>query len=102
MTYERLRGHRRATRDGAWAGTHHHGANHEDDGSPIVSRMVTTLTLDPATRDRLKRYGHAGMTYDEILVALMDRVDADEFVLELRRRAEELDAKDAWIDLADA
>lgn len=64
--------------------------------------MVTTLTLDPATRDRLKRYGHAGMTYDEILVALMDRVDADEFVLELRRRAEELDAKDAWIDLADA
>ncbi|HEV8360356.1 MAG TPA: hypothetical protein VGR28_07890 [Candidatus Thermoplasmatota archaeon] len=64
--------------------------------------MVTTLTLDPATRDRLKRYGHAGMTYDEILGALMDRVDADEFVLEMRRRAEELDAEDAWVDLADA
>lgn len=64
--------------------------------------MVTTLTLDPATRDRLKRYGHAGMTYDEILQALMDRVDADDFVLEMRRRADELDARRAWVDLDDA
>lgn len=64
--------------------------------------MATTVTLDPATRDRLKRYGHAGMTYDEILQALMDRVDEEDFVLEMRRRAERLDEEDAWVDLDDA
>jgi hypothetical protein len=64
--------------------------------------MPTTVTIDPATRDRLKRYGHAGMTYDEILQALMDRIDEEDFVLEMRRRVEELDARDAWVDLEDA
>lgn len=64
--------------------------------------MVTTLTLNPATRDRLKRYGHAGMTYDEILESLMDRIDEEDFVREMRRRADELDARDGWVDLADA
>ena len=64
--------------------------------------MVTTLTIAPATRDRIKRHGHAGMTYDEILMALMDRVDEEDFVLELRRRADALDARQAWVDLDDA
>ena len=63
--------------------------------------MPTTLTLSAATRDRLKRYGHAGMTYDEILRALMDRVDEEDFVIELRRRAEALDAAAAWVPLDD-
>lgn len=64
--------------------------------------MATTLTLDPATRDRLKRYGHAGMTYEEILTALMDRVDEEEFVRELRRLAAEADEHDLWVELDDA
>lgn len=63
--------------------------------------MATTLTLDPDTRDRLKRYGHAGMTYEEILTALMDRVDEEEFVRELRRLAAEADEEDLWVDLED-
>ena len=68
----------------------------------MIDHMPTTVTIDPATRDRLKRYGHAGMTYDEILQALMDRIDEEDFVLEMRRRVEELDARDAWVDLEDA
>ncbi len=63
--------------------------------------MATTLTLDPATRDRLKRYGHAGMSYEEILIALMDRLDQEAFVRELRRLAVEADEHDLWVELDD-
>ncbi|MCA1819450.1 MAG: hypothetical protein ABR562_04700 [Thermoplasmatota archaeon] len=62
---------------------------------------VTTLSLSPAIRNRLKRYGHAGMTYDEILTHMMDRIDEEEFVRDLRRRADEADAKGTWVDLDD-
>lgn len=63
--------------------------------------MPTTLTLDPATRDRLKRYGHAGMTYDDILEAMMDRIDEEDFVREMRRLADEADEARSWVDLDD-
>jgi hypothetical protein len=63
---------------------------------------VTTLTLSPEVRDRLKLYGTAGMTYDDILVALMDQADEADFVREIRRRASELDSDKAWASLADA
>lgn len=59
---------------------------------------TTTIPLDPKIRDRLRRYGHAGMTYNEILQRLMDAVDRDRFVEEMRRRA---DAIKDWVDLED-
>jgi len=62
---------------------------------------MTTVTLQQATRDRLKRYGHAGMTYDDILQGLMDRFDEQAFVAELRRRMAELDEREAWVGLDD-
>ncbi len=68
----------------------------------MYAYMPTTLTLKPATRDRLKRYGHAGMTYDEILQGMMDRIDEQEFVREMYRLAEEADAKKSWVGLDDA
>ncbi len=63
--------------------------------------MATTITLDPGTRERLKRYGHAGMTYEEILHALMDRIDEEEFVREVRTLAAEADENDLWVGLED-
>ena len=63
--------------------------------------MPTTITLDAKVRDRLKRYGHAGMTYNDILTRLMDDTDEREFVAELRRRFNEMGDKD-WVDLDDA
>lgn len=61
--------------------------------------MATTIPVDPAVRDRLRAYGTAGMTYTEILQNLMDLVDRDAFVAEVRRRVDEV--KD-WVDLEDA
>ncbi len=64
--------------------------------------MATTLTLQPSTRDRLKRYGTSGMTYDEILEAMMDQIDEQEFVADIRRLAAEADEKNLWIGLDNA
>ena len=50
---------------------------------------VTTIQLSRGTRDRLKRFGLKGQTYREILEALMDRVEYDEFMEEQYRRLEE-------------
>lgn len=63
--------------------------------------MPTTLTIDPKIRDRLKLYGHAGMTYDEILQGLMDRFDEQEFLADMRRRKSQADATKSWVDLKD-
>lgn len=48
--------------------------------------MTATISLPEKVRDRLKTFGHAGMTYPQILQALMDRVDREDFVRELRRQ----------------
>ena len=48
--------------------------------------MTATIALPEAVRDRLKTFGHAGMTYPEILQALMDRVEREDFVRELRKQ----------------
>lgn len=63
-----------------------------------MAAMVTTLTVDPKVRDRLKHYGTAGMTYNEILTNLMDDVDRERFVQEMRRLAER---ETEWIDQND-
>lgn len=62
--------------------------------------MTATIALPEGVRDRLKTFGHAGMTYPEILTALMDRVERDSFVAECRRVYLETPDK-AWIDLRD-
>lgn len=61
--------------------------------------MVTTIQIDPAVRDRLKRFGHAGMTYDEILKMFMDRWEEEEWGRAMRQRIDELDATDGWEEL---
>lgn len=48
--------------------------------------MTATIAVPEAVRDRLRTYGHAGMTYPDILTSLMDRVQRDEFVADLRRQ----------------
>lgn len=62
--------------------------------------MTATIALPEDVRDRLKTYGHAGMTYPDILTALMDRVQRDEFVRELRQQYVSTPRKD-YVDLED-
>ena len=47
---------------------------------------MSTISVNPEVRDRLKTFGHAGMSHEQILTALMDRVQRDSFVEELRRQ----------------
>ncbi len=58
--------------------------------------MGTTIPVDKDVRDRLQRFGHAGMTYNDILTRLMDEMDREAFVAEMRRRADEVTD---WVDL---
>lgn len=62
--------------------------------------MTATIAVPEAVRDRLKSFGHAGMTYPEILTALMDRVQREEFVRELRKQYAETPRRD-YVDLED-
>jgi len=50
---------------------------------------TTTIQIPPDTRDRLKRFGLKGQTYREILEALMDRVEYEEYMEEQYRRLQE-------------
>ena len=52
-----------------------------------VAMGTTTIPLDSTIRDRLKRYGTMGMTYTDILRELLDKVDRDSFLAEIRERA---------------
>lgn len=58
----------------------------------------TTLPVDSVIRDRLRTFGHAGMTYNEILTALMDKIERERFVAEMRRLSE---STTEWVDLED-
>ena len=60
--------------------------------------MTATIAIPEALRDRLRTYGHAGMTYTEILASLMDRVQRDEFVADLRRQYAKTPQSD-YVDL---
>jgi len=55
----------------------------------IAMAATTTIQLPTDTRDRLKRFGLKGQTYKEILEALMDRVEYEEFMEVQYRRLEE-------------
>jgi len=41
---------------------------------------ATTIPLTKDIRDRLKKYGHKGETYNDILKRLMDEVDYESFM----------------------
>lgn len=60
----------------------------------------TSIQLPKEVRDRLKRFGHKGQTYAEILDALMDRVEYEEFMAEQYRRLDE--DRDDFVPLDDA
>lgn len=62
---------------------------------------LTTIPLDSKLRDRLRTYGTAGMSYNDIVQRLLDERDRDEFILEMRRRADEADREGSWVDLED-
>ena len=62
--------------------------------------MTATIAIPEELRDRLKTYGHAGMTYPEILRALMDRVERDDFVRDLRQQYQRTPRK-SYVDLDD-
>lgn len=62
--------------------------------------MTATIAIPERLRDRLKTFGHAGMSYEDILKAMMDKIDRERFVAECRRiYLETPDA--AWVDLED-
>ncbi len=62
--------------------------------------MTATIAVPEKVRDRLKTYGHAGMTYPDILTALMDRVEREDFVRELRKQYLSTNRKD-FVNLED-
>lgn len=49
----------------------------------------TTIAIPPKTRDRLRRYGTKGMSYGQILDRMMDELERERFVAEMRRLADE-------------
>jgi hypothetical protein len=51
----------------------------------------TTIAIPPNVRNRLRGYGMKGMSYAEILTHLMDEVDRERFISEMRRLADEGD-----------
>ena len=55
--------------------------------APAMLVPVTTIPIDSAVRDRLKGFGTMGMTYTQILQELMDKVERDRFLDEIRHRA---------------
>ena len=57
---------------------------------------VTTIQLDPATRDRLKSVGRKGETYDQILRRLLTSSEYSGFMEEQYRA---LDSEKHWVRL---
>ncbi|HLE98122.1 MAG TPA: hypothetical protein VI997_12190 [Candidatus Thermoplasmatota archaeon] len=62
--------------------------------------MTATISIPERVRDRLKTYGHAGTTYEAILTRLMDRVEREDFVRELRKQYATTPRRD-YVDLED-
>ncbi len=60
----------------------------------------TTIPVAPRVRDRLRKYGHAGETYNDILTRLMD--ESAERMLASWMRARVAKVRDTdWVDLED-
>lgn len=59
----------------------------------------TSIPINSAVRDRLKTFGHAGQNYSEIVTAVLDQIEREAFVAEMRRIAS--DPKTKWVDYKD-
>ncbi|MFY1111884.1 MAG: DUF7557 family protein [Methanosarcinaceae archaeon] len=57
---------------------------------------ATTIPLTKDIRDRLKKYGHKGETYNDILKRLMDEVDYESF---MERQYKKLEEKEKFVSL---
>jgi hypothetical protein len=62
--------------------------------------MGTTINIEPKLRDRLKTYGTAGETYNDILARLMDNMDRDAFLRHVREVREHPERFE-WVSLDD-
>jgi hypothetical protein len=62
--------------------------------------MGTTINIEPALRDRLKTFGTAGETYNDILRRLMDNMEREAFFEKVRRIAANPDEFE-WTRLED-
>lgn len=56
---------------------------------------LTSIPVDTEVRDRLKRYGTMGMTYNDILTRMMDEIELEKFVRDCVRIAD--DPKTKWV-----
>lgn len=61
--------------------------------------MATTISLDPAVRDRLRGFCGPNMSYSEGLGRLLDLVEAGQFFASFRRDMD--DPKYPWIEQDD-
>jgi len=52
----------------------------------------TTIAIDPKIRDQLKKHGHAGETYNDILDRLMALAEKEEFLTYLKKIENEPDS----------
>ena len=59
----------------------------------------TSIPIESTVRDRLKTFGHAGMNYSEIVTAVLDKIEREAFVREMRRIANDPSTK--WVDHKD-
>ncbi len=60
----------------------------------------TTIQVEAKTRDRIRAYGLAGMTYDEIINRVLDTTDRKAFLMAERDKILRPDEY-AWTDLDD-
>lgn len=61
--------------------------------------VPTSIPIEPTVRDRLRRFGTAGMNYSQIVTAVLDKIEREAFVAELRREFD--DPRTVWIDEKD-
>lgn len=62
--------------------------------------MSTTIQVDDETRDKLKKFGHKGETYDEIINRLMNYFEDLKMEKIIENRYKRLqEEKDEYVDL---
>ena len=60
---------------------------------------ATSIPIDSNVRDRLRAFGTAGMNYSQIVTAVLDRIEREAFVAELRKQLADPGTK--WIEHKD-
>lgn len=56
---------------------------------------ATSIPIESTVRDRLKTFGTAGMNYSEIVTSVLDQIEREAFVAEMRRIADDPTVK--WV-----